>query len=100
MTQNQLIHAAGRDRHTTCCQDLKCVLCGSRVSGYNSNLWLHDLRPEARGWDWWQACDNGECPNSHGEGVFQCDADFAIEEIDYPETGDNCDFGYNLREVI
>lgn len=49
----------------------KCANCGAPVSHYTCNGDLIAKRPEAATWDWWAACDNAECPNHHGEGIFQ-----------------------------
>ena len=71
MKLNPLIATAAEDRHIHCCQNQFCRACGSHVSGYNANEPLIAARPEGAKWDWWLACDNADCPNAEGEGLFQ-----------------------------
>lgn len=70
---------AESERHDTCCQDDTCRDCGTAVSTYNCNDPVTAFRPEAATWDWWVACDNADCPNSYGEGLFQNDIAWRIE---------------------
>lgn len=57
-----------------------CRACGCTVSHYASNEDLERVRPEAEaeGWDWWVACDNVDCENHYGEGLFQNDIAWEI----------------------
>lgn len=74
MNLNTLMTTAAGDRHdddAPCCRGNFCKDCGAHVSGYNCNAALLDQRPEAEGWDWWLACDNADCKNARGEGLFQ-----------------------------
>ncbi|AKF13615.2 hypothetical protein PHIN3_352 [Sinorhizobium phage phiN3] len=56
----------------------KCKDCGSAVSHYTCNTDLISKRPEASEWDWWTACDNSDCENHYGEGIFQGRPDWDI----------------------
>ena len=71
MIPNPMIELADRDRHTHCCLDQFCKVCGAHVSTYNANTHTVIQRPEAAEWDWWVACDNAECEHAYGEGLFQ-----------------------------
>jgi hypothetical protein len=55
-----------------------CRDCGSSVSHYTCNADLIAQRPQAAEWDWWAACDNTQCPNHVGEGIFQHRPDFEV----------------------
>jgi hypothetical protein len=80
MQKNSLLEKAARDLHIICCINQFCSLCGSHVSGYNANESVINERPEADAWDWWLACDNADCVNSYGEGIFQGRPDWVIEK--------------------
>lgn len=71
MKFNPLIVNAAKDRH----DDMRwiCRECNSHVGTYNCNGSLIAERPEGASWDWWAACDNGDCKRSYGEGYFQDD---------------------------
>ena len=49
----------------------KCLVCRSDVHHYVCNGDLIKVRPDAADWDWWTACDNVDCVNHYGEGMFQ-----------------------------
>ena len=69
---NPLVIQAASDRHTECCVNQHCQVCGSHVSTYNANESLSAARPEAwMQWDWWVSCDNADCIHAWGEGLFQ-----------------------------
>ncbi|PCJ68260.1 MAG: hypothetical protein COA62_15975 [Rhodobiaceae bacterium] len=78
MRRNPLLDAASDSSHERldCCKKQACAECGSHVSAYNANDDLVELRPEAVGWDWWISCDNGDCTNAYGEGLFQQQPDW------------------------
>lgn len=71
MKINPLIKNASVDRHKKCCHNHTCYNCSSHVSTYNVNKILLSHRPNAVGWDYWVACDNADCQNANGEGLFQ-----------------------------
>ena len=81
MRQNPLMTQADIDRHKfNCCKDQTCRECGSHVSGYNCNDVLLSMRPEAKDWDWWLACDNADCQHARGEGLFQRKPDWVLKK--------------------
>jgi hypothetical protein len=58
------------ERHEGCCQNQVCSMCGSTVGTYNANKSVIDIRPEADDFDYWCMCDNTECSQAYGEGVY------------------------------
>jgi hypothetical protein len=74
--QNKLITEVADQRHDACCAKEFCRACGAHVSGYNANSPLVRMRPEAKGWDYWAACDNAACEHAYGEGFFQNNPDW------------------------
>jgi hypothetical protein len=74
--KNPLIEQAAVDRHERPLRTRTCRACDWNVSSYNCNPTLVALRPEASVWDWWYACDNGNCEHAHGEGYFQATPDW------------------------
>ena len=74
--KNPLIEQAASDRHERPLRFRTCKVCDSNVSSYNCNPTLVKLRPEASAWDWWYACDNGNCEHAYGEGYFQAKPDW------------------------
>lgn len=60
-----------------------CVNCGSEVLDFTCNYDFYILRddPEkglACEWDWWLLCENVDCINHYGEGVWQDTPEWVI----------------------
>lgn len=81
MGRNPLIEQAAEHRHQNDVQ-YRCRACGSSVSTYNCNGTMYDLRPELNDdpWDWWIACDAGDCKHTHGEGFWQGKPDWVTQD--------------------
>lgn len=76
MPENKLIRRATEDRHTSCCADQFCKVCGSHVSTYSANAALIGQRPLAKDEDYWIACDEADCDHAYGEPLGQDSPDW------------------------
>lgn len=77
---NPMIETCAASRHGDCCANNVCLSCGAHVSGYNATAEVIAARPEAAREDWWLACDNADCANAYGEGLFQFLPDWCESE--------------------
>jgi hypothetical protein len=73
MTPNPLVQEAADFHHVEPGTEITCKACGSHVTWYDCNEEpkFFALRPEAIGWHWWLACDNGDCQHAYGQSIWQ-----------------------------
>lgn len=58
--------------------DKICKECKTAVTFICCNAKFRKEEHDAKNWDWWMRCSNKECINSKGEGIFQDDPEWVI----------------------